>query len=169
MRYSRKVKKNAIYHAYARANLQEHILALEENKKMMEETFERAHVKFKFRLIHFCIMGNHIHLLIKPIGEPEMISKIMQWILSVFAIKFNKKYHLKGHVWYDRFKSRIVETIEYLKVVFEYISNNPVKAKLVDVASDYKYSGLFHLLHGDYHLVEKPSKLLLKLISCLRI
>lgn len=169
MRHPRKLKKNATYHAYARTNLQEFILDLGNNKEMMEAILIRAQHKYKFRLIHFCIMGNHIHLLIKPIGELELLSKIMKWILSVFASKFNRKYNRKGHVWYDRFKSRIVDTIEYYKVIFEYISNNPVKAKLTDSIYTYKYSGIFHLTNKNYTLVEKPSELILKLFPKWRI
>ena len=86
-------------------------------------------------------MDNHIHLIIKPERGYDL-SKIMQWILSVFAIRFNKFYKLHGHVWYDRFRSKIIKTFRYYLQVFDYISNNPVKAGIVEKAEDYKYSGL---------------------------
>ena len=169
MRNPRKYKLGAFYHVFARINLQEHILKDDEIKDMFEKVLERANIKFDFRLIHLMVMDNHIHLLIKPIGEPELLSKIMQWVLSVFAIQFNKKFNRKGHVWYDRFKSNIIDSIEYLRTVFDYISQNPVKAKLAKTIFSYRYSGIYHIMQGKHHLVEKPSKLLLELFPYLRI
>ena len=142
MRNPRKYKLGAFYHVFARINLQEHILKDDEIKDMFEKVLERANIKFDFRLIHLMVMDNHIHLLIKPIGEPELLSKIMQWVLSVFAIQFNKKFNRKGHVWYDRFKSNIIDSIEYLRTVFDYISQNPVKAKLAKTFVSYRYGGI---------------------------
>ena len=136
---------------------------------MFMEVVEQANVKFHFDLINFDVMDNHVHLLIKPFGEPELLSKIMQWILSVFAIRFNKKHHKKGHVWYDRFHSSIITTKEYLKAVFDYISQNPVKANLAKDIFSYKFSGIHHMMKGDYHLVKKPSKLLMEFFPYLRI
>ncbi len=52
-------------------------------------------------------MGNHFHLIIRP-QKNENLSRIMQWILSVFALKFNRLFTYSGHVWYDRFTSKII-------------------------------------------------------------
>ena len=64
----------------------------------------------------------------------------MQWILSVFAIWFNKKFGLIGHVWYDRFKSKIIRSYRQYLATFLYIANNPVSADIVKKATDYKYN-----------------------------
>ncbi len=130
---------------------------------------ELAAIKFDFELINFSVMDNHVHLLIKPIGNPKNLSKIMQWILSVFAIRFNKRFNKKGHVWYDRFHSSIIYSAEQLKAVFDYISQNPVKAKIAKTIFSYKYSGIYHLMQGNYHLVKKPSELLMCFFPYLRI
>ncbi len=77
-------------------------------------------------------MDNHIHLIIKTLRN-NSLSEIMQWILSRFAVKFNKLKGYHGHVWYDRFKSKIIRTYSQFLKVFEYISNNPVKAGMVEM------------------------------------
>lgn len=100
-------------------------------------------------------MDNHIHLLIKP-GKGENLSKIMQWILSVFAKRYNKHFNLKGHVWYDRFKSKIIESFQQLISTFEYICNNPVKAEMVESAEEYLYGALWFIRHRLFDLVEPP-------------
>ncbi len=169
MRQPRKIVKDATYHVTARANLQEYILKSKIIKDMLMIVIELAMLKFHFELINFSVMDNHIHLLIKPIGNPKNLSKIMQWILSVFAIRYNKKFHKKGHVWYDRFHSSIIESPEHLKAVFDYISQNPVKAKIAKTIFSYKYSGIYHLMQGNYHLVKKPSALLMRFFPYLQI
>jgi len=169
MRFPRKLAKDAIYHVTARANLQEYILKSKKIKDLFMTVIEMANMKFNFELINFSVMDNHVHLLIKPIGNPKNLSKIMQWILSVFAIRFNKKFKKKGHVWYDRFHSSIIKSAEHLKTVFDYISQNPVKAKIAKTIFSYKYSGIYHLMQGNYHLVKKPSELLMHFFPYLRI
>lgn len=83
-------------------------------------------------------MDNHIHLLIYP-ARGESLSRIMQWILSVFAIRFNRHFNMSGHVWYDRFKSVVVGGLRQFVHAYSYITENPVKAGLVSEAETYQY------------------------------
>lgn len=94
-------------------------------------------------------MGNHVHLDIEPL-EDECLSRIMQWILSVFAIRYNKIFNYKGHVWYDRFKSRVIESFQQLVNTFLYIANNPVRAELVTHPLHFKYNGVFFHKNKDH-------------------
>ena len=126
MRKKRKYKKNAKYHVIGKANRGERIFANREIKDLLVRTMKRAREKYKFVLHNFCIMSNHFHCIIKP-GTGENLSRIMQWILSVFAVKFNKMFGIYGHVWYDRFKSFIIDDIKQFIETFFYITNNPVK------------------------------------------
>jgi putative transposase len=98
-------------------------------------------------------MDNHIHLLIKP-GEKASLSKIMQWVKGNFAKRWNKIHGIKGHLWGERFFSRIIKDEEDFAKVSEYIDENPVKAKLVQEAKDWKFGGLFHKLRGIIGLVD---------------
>jgi putative transposase len=100
-------------------------------------------------------MSNHIHLLLEPTAGTNL-SKLMQWILGVFAIRFNKLFGLIGHVWYDRFKSKIISSFHQMVRTFEYISENPVKAGLCEKSSYYIYSGLYELKRGRFRLLDPP-------------
>lgn len=97
--------------------------------------------------------------MIKP-GRGESLSKIMQWILSVFAVQFNKRFGWNGHVWYDRFKSRIVDGLNEYLHVFRYIAENPLRAGIARYPWDYIYNGVTHLRRLDYRIVEKPTPVL---------
>ncbi|MCP4163289.1 MAG: transposase, partial [Deltaproteobacteria bacterium] len=104
MRKARKISKGATYHIVAQTNRGEFLMDTPVCKEMFLDVLSRAKEKYHFKLKHFCIMSNHIHLLIEPVAETKL-SKLMQWGLSVFAAKINKFFGLKGHVWHDRFKS----------------------------------------------------------------
>ena len=155
MRKARLIQQGATYHIVAKSNRGEFILHSNEMKEMFLRTLEDAKKKFKFKLKHFCIMSNHIHLLLEPAAGTNL-SKLMQWVLSVFAIRFNKLFGLIGHVWYDRFKSNIIRSFHHMVRTFEYISNNPVKAGLCEKSSDYAYSGLRELKRGRFRLLDPP-------------
>lgn len=126
---------------------------------MFLDILKRAKAKFSFKLKHFCIMSNHVHLLIEPIGTSNL-SKIMQWILSVFAIKFNRSQKRKGHVWYDRFFSRIVRGKQDYNNVFRYITLNPTKAKPAEGgAIAMEFSGCAYFRRLDFSLVDPPDEM----------
>lgn len=169
MRKAREVKQDATYHVAALANRQEYIFKIESIKELFTKTLHQCRDKFGFKLINYVIMDNHIHLLITPVGKPEILSAIMRWFLGTFAKRFNGRFKLKGHVFYDRFKSKIVHNLDYLIAAFRYIVLNPVKAKLVKTIYSYKYSGIYQMIRGDYRLVEKPSPILQHFFPYLRI
>lgn len=161
MRKLRQLRVGAQYHVTARINRSEMILLPEEEKKLMLTVIERAKKRYRFQVINFCIMNNHLHLLIKP-DDSESLSRIMQWILSVFAMTWNRKHNLRGHVWGERFYSRIIEgTVDFLRV-FIYIDDNPVNAQLVDFSWEWKFGGLWHHKHGIKTITDKPDVLVMQ-------
>ena len=145
----------ARYHVCARANRKEMILDNDDLKDLFLSVVKSAKIKYDFRLENFCIMGNHFHFILQP-GVDESLSKIMQWILGVFAMRFNRCLKLTGHVWGERFASNIIENIrQYLEKYF-YIDENPRRAGLVERAQDWIY-GRFHLARiGCEGLMDSP-------------
>ncbi len=161
MRKPRKIMQGFSYHIIARINRQEFIFRKTGIKEMFLNIVIRAKQKYQFKIKNFCIMGNHIHFILKPLGN-ESLSKIMQWLLSVFAIKFNKTFKIIGHVWYDRFRSKLILSYQQYLSTFIYITNNPVRANIVTKAVDYKYNGIRFIQNGIYTIIEKPPEKLLK-------
>jgi REP element-mobilizing transposase RayT len=100
-------------------------------------------------------MGNHFHFILKP-EKNESLSEIMKWILSVFALKFNRTFGLIGHVFYDRFKSKIIHSFQQFLTTFIYIANNPVRAKIVESPTEYEYNGITYIKKGKLDLLERP-------------
>lgn len=155
MRKRREIVSGARYHVVSRANRKEMILQSPQIKDMFMEIIRKAKIKYRFSIYNFCIMGNHFHLIIQP-HKDENLSQIMQWILSVFALKFNRFFKYNGHVWYDRFTSKVIKSIQQYIATFLYIARNPVKAKITRDSTDYVYSGISFLQRGMLDILERP-------------
>ena len=128
-------------------------------KELFLTVLRRAKGKYKFKLTTFCIVGNHIHFMMRP-EENESLSRIMQWIPATFAINFN-----------DGFHSTVIESFRQYVKTFEYIADNPIKAELVKASKNYSYGGVQNLQKVVYELLEPPN-LILKLMFpevCLRM
>ena len=160
MRKPRIIRAGSVYHVVARANRREYILQPDEIKNDFLVTVARAKKKYRFRLTNFCVMGNHFHFMITP-GKGESLSRIMQWILSVFAVRFNKRFGWNGHVWYDRFKSKILDGMGEFLHAFRYIAENPVRAGMVRCPWDYAFNGVTFIRNKRYHIIEEPDRFLL--------
>jgi REP element-mobilizing transposase RayT len=153
MRKRRQLQEGATYHVTSKINRGNMDLQTQAIKFLFMAVAKMAKKKFDFVLYNFCIMDNHIHFLIKP-GNNESLSKIMQWIKGNFARKWNKIHGTDGHLWGERFYSRIIKDVDDFLKTDNYIEENPVKAGLVRKAHDWLFSGLFHRLHKIFSLVD---------------
>ncbi|MBI9086248.1 MAG: hypothetical protein JEZ11_21795 [Desulfobacterales bacterium] len=68
------------------------------------------------------------------------LSRAIQWINVSYAVYFNGKRKRIGHLFQGRFKALLVDADEYLKHLSRYIHLNPVRAKMVESASEYPWS-----------------------------
>lgn len=102
--------------------------------------------KISFKLEAFCLMKNHAHLVIHDNGND--ISQIMKIINTTYAQYFNKKYERVGHLFQDRFKSKLIEDDIYLITTITYIHNNPVKANIVELPEQYSWSSFNEYVNG---------------------
>ncbi len=137
------LQEGARYHVTARANRKEMILDQIPIKELFLSVVQRAKQKYRFRIENFCIMGNHFHFIIQPL-RGECLSVIMRWIMSVFAMAYNKILCITGHVWGSRFFSRILAALREFLLAFEYIDDNPPNAWRTSNSLYWRYSGLGH-------------------------
>ncbi|MFZ5944768.1 MAG: transposase [Bacillota bacterium] len=116
----------ALFHVICRGNNGEDILKHNADKQHYLELITKYKKRYNFKLFAYCIMDNHIHLLIET-GEVPL-SKIMQGIQQSFTQRYNKKYQRTGHVFQQRYKAQLCDKESYLLELIKYIHNNPVKA-----------------------------------------
>lgn len=137
-RQKRKLGLSKIYHIIARGNERKNIFVDDEDRNKFIQILIDKKKKNEYILYAYCLMGNHLHLLIKE--ERDSMSRTMKRINDSYAYYFNKKYNRIGHVFQDRFKSEPVENDRYLISLIQYIHNNPVKAEIVNQPHQYKWS-----------------------------
>jgi putative transposase len=154
MRKLRQLKQGARYHVISRANRKELIMESDHLKELFLLTVRDAKEKYKFKIDNFCIMGNHFHMIIEPL-QNENLSVIMKWILGTFAIRWNKIHKITGHVWGDRFFSRIITGFREFVGIFSYIDKNPVEANLVKDETQWEYNAMFHRRKGINYLIDQ--------------
>ncbi|MBI5882447.1 MAG: transposase [Elusimicrobia bacterium] len=105
---------------------------------------ESAKDRFACKVYAYCLLSNHLHLLVEPAAAP--ISKTMQWLLSCHSRRFNWRHNRKGHLFRDRFKSLSCTSDAYFLQLLRYINLNPVRAGCVARPEDWPWSGHSELL-----------------------
>ncbi|MBQ7761383.1 MAG: transposase [Clostridia bacterium] len=137
-RQARTLSKTGTYHVMLRGINQQQIFQETEDYNKFIEIVKECKQTKDFNIYAYCLMGNHVHLLLKE--NEETIGQVIKRIASRFASWYNIKYQRVGHLFQDRFKSEPVETNEYFLTVLRYIHQNPVKANICEFVEEYKFS-----------------------------
>ena len=127
-RSARKKGKTGVYHIITRGINRQEIFQDDEDKNVYLDRLCRYKNECLYEVYAYCLMSNHIHLLIKE-GE-ESISGIMKKIGASYVYWYNRKYDRVGHLFQDRYKSETIENDAQLLVTTRYILQNPVKIGL---------------------------------------
>lgn len=135
-RKPREKNEKGFYHIIARGIGKMIIFENDYDYSKMIELLFRYSEECRVKLIAYCLMDNHFHLLIKD--DYDSISLFMKKTLVSYSYFFNEKYQRSGHLFQNRFVSRVIESDADLLNVFKYIMNNPVKA-CISSCKDYKW------------------------------
>lgn len=140
-RTSRIKTEDAMYHVMVRSISEVDLFKNNKDKDDYISIMKKYKNIYHFKVYAYCFMTNHAHFIIDSNGAD--ISSIMHSIDFTYAQKFNKKYKRHGHLFQDRFKSKIINTDRYLLTVTGYIHNNPCSMKKYENCPEkYKYSSL---------------------------
>lgn len=136
-RQARIKSTTGVYHVMLKGIDSRNIFMDEEDLQFFMEKLIRARELGEFKLYAYCLMDNHVHLLLK---EGEEIGVSIKRITVGYVRYHNQKYGRTGHLFNNRYKSEPVEDQQYLLAVMRYIHNNPVKANMVATQAEYKWS-----------------------------
>ncbi|BDR66787.1 hypothetical protein K144316041_09840 [Clostridium tetani] len=140
-RIRRQKSENAIYHIMIRSITEVPLFKKHEDKIRYLNKMREYQKIYKFKVYAYCLMNNHGHFIIDSNGAD--ISKIMHGLNFSYAVTFNLIHKRKGHLFQDRFKSKIVDTQRYLIMLSAYIHNNPLDIRGYEKCPEkYKYSSL---------------------------
>lgn len=150
-RQARIKSESGIYHIMLRGINQQQIFEEAEDYYKFLDIVKECKAICEFKLFAYCLMGNHIHLLIQE--GSETLEQIFKRICGRFVYWYNIKYRRVGHLFQDRFKSEPVDSEIYFLTVLRYIHQNPIKASLCKRIEDYAYSSYSEYL-GTNDLVD---------------
>jgi putative transposase len=111
------------------------------------DLIKRFKLDHSFDLFHYCLMPNHVHMLIK-INKDSDFSRFMKRINLAYFHHYRNRYGWIGYFWQDRFKNQPVGKDEYFIQCGKYIELNPVRAGIVDSPEKYRYSSFGHYADG---------------------
>jgi REP element-mobilizing transposase RayT len=144
-RRARKKGESGIYHAMLRGINKQTIFEDEEDYEKFKRILNACKKISGYELIAYCLMGNHVHLLIKV--NKEELELIFKRLGSRYVYWYNNKYQRTGHLFQDRYKSEPVDSDTYFFAVLRYIHQNPVKAGLSSDAASYQWSSYKDYTH----------------------
>ena len=137
-RIARILLKCVCYHIINRGNQKQNIFLDNIDCEKYMDILRHYKRKYRFKLYAYCLMPNHIHLIIE-IKDINDLAKIMQCITQTYTAWFNKKYKKTGRLWQNRFKSMIIQKDRYLLDCLRYIELNPIRAKITSFAEQYSW------------------------------
>ncbi len=136
------------YHIVQRGNNREACFFEEDNYQVYLNLLEEVLPRYSVRLHAYCLMTNHVHLLVTPECSAG-ISSVAKVVGSRYAQYINKRYKRTGSLWEGRHKSSAVDSESYLLRCYRYIELNPVAAGMVVRPEEYKWSSYHSNAWGD--------------------
>ena len=128
------------HHIVQRGHNRQSIFVSDDDYNYYRENLIHFKKEFGCRIYAYCLMTNHVHLVIDPGVNPESLSLLMERVAGRQTRYVNKLEGRSGSLWEGRFKSSIISTAEYLPACCRYIDLNPLRAGMVAAPGEYKWS-----------------------------
>ena len=157
----RKCTNMFFYHIMVQGINKEYILNEVEDKRQYLKFINKVKKEIDVYIVSYCIMDNHVHILIKE-EYIECLSCFMHKVNTLYAMYYNKKYNRVGYVFRDRYKSQVIYSEKQLYTCINYIHNNPVKAGICKLASEYEYSSYNEYIKNMEEIQRNINGLLIK-------
>jgi len=149
-RTPRKKSNTNVYHIIIRGiNRQDIFLDKQDFRKFLKE-IKRTKEVYKYELYAYVLMPNHVHFIIHDMNDN--LSLMIQSLTVSYSYYFNKKYKRVGHLFENRFKSKIIEDVSYLKNVLRYIHKNSENAGMT---KNYPWSSYNEYILNKNKLINK--------------
>lgn len=148
----RLIREKKYLHIMVQGINREKIFKKDSQKKEYIKLLKEYSEKYKISVIAYCVMDNHVHILVNYIDIEDII-KFMQKINTIYAIYYNKNQNRVGYVYRDRYKSQVIRDQKHFINCIIYIHNNPVKAQICNDASRYIYSS-YNSLYKNKEMIE---------------
>ncbi|UCE41437.1 MAG: transposase [Candidatus Aminicenantes bacterium] len=164
-RVERIIPEDGAMHIMCRGNNKQTILSKYQDKSMYYCLLKKYKEENRVHILHYCLMNNHVHLIVK-LNSQSLLSRFMKQVNLSYFFYYKNIYDYCGHMWQDRFKSNLIETDIYLLQCGKYIELNPVRAGLVASPEMYTFSSYNYYANGHIDTILSPNPLYIELSTC---
>jgi putative transposase len=137
-RAARTVFADLPHHITQRGNRREDVFFDDEDRTTYLKWLGEYAAKFKVEVAAYCLMTNHIHLILIPSTE-DGLQKLLKPLHMRYAQRLNRARGQQGHVWQGRYFSSVLDE-DYFRSALRYVERNPVRAHMVKKAENYEWS-----------------------------
>jgi len=146
-RIFRILPETGVFHILTRGNNQGKVFIGNKDHLFYLNLLKEYKSEHNFMLYHYCLMPNHVHLVLETTPKTDL-PMLMKQINLKYFYHFKKRYSYCGHLWQGRFKSLLIEKDKYLIACGRYIELNPVRARIVNSPEKYPYSSFKFYAQG---------------------
>ena len=138
-----------VYHVLNRANARNQIFKTDEDYQLFEDVLKKAKDRTDMRILSYCIMPNHWHLVLYPSKDGDL-TKFMSWL----TLTHTQRYHSmnktigNGHLYQGRYKSFLCQNDHHFLQLSRYVERNALRANLVKRAEDWHWSSIWRREYG---------------------
>ncbi|MEJ2107402.1 MAG: transposase [Acidiferrobacteraceae bacterium] len=136
-------------HVVQRGNNRDASFFADDDYQFYLEVLGQGCRRYEVELHAYCLMTNHVHLLMTQTCADRGISQVMQHVGRLYVAYINKTYRRSGTLWEGRHNASLVEADTYLLICQRYIEMNPVAANMVASPDQYRWSSYRHHAWGD--------------------
>jgi len=147
-RSARIIIPNTPHHIVQRGHNRQDVFVGDDDYNYYRDNLILFKSKFGCKIYAYCLMTNHIHLIVDPGENPESLSLLMKRVSARQTRYVNKLENRTGSLWEGRYKSSVISTNEYLPACCRYIELNPLRAGMVDDLSKYRWSSYLCKVEG---------------------
>jgi len=151
-RQARLVASGMPHHVIQRGNRRQKVFFEKQDHEFYLRLLEDKVKKYQVQVWAYCLMDNHVHLIVVP-NQERSLSQAIGETHKEYTRMINFREKWRGYLWEGRFKSFIVDE-RYLYAAIRYVERNPVRAQMVTRAEDYEWSS------ARYHVAKRLSNLL---------
>lgn len=140
---------NYVYHVLNRANARVQIFDDGEDYKRFELILEEAVQRYDMRLLAYCVMPNHWHLVLRPKQDGDL-SKFTGWLTNTHTRRWHTSKNTigEGHLYQGRYKAFLCQQDNHFLTLVRYVERNARQANLVKKAQDWRWSSVWRRENG---------------------
>jgi putative transposase len=138
-----------VYHALNRAAGRRALFQKDADYEAFERVLAEALDRVPVRLLSYCVMPNHWHLVVRPKADGDL-SRFLGWLTLTHTQRWHAQHHSAGtgHLYQGRFRSFPIQADDHLLGVCRYVERNPRRARLVRRAENWRWGSLWRRVRG---------------------